>query len=281
METARYIHRRNNNLLLYVILVAIILFIAISYFSGCSTENDYEKGTELLKDKHYAAALDEFEEVDSDDPNYRMAQSKIHYIEGLLAFNDSLMQEAQVHLLKVETDDEYYHDSQLMLDKIQESLVYRNTRLAMLATKTGTDTTTIVVKEEIVQKQAPENRETLTRQSNRDHALQLERMISRFESIFQSSRAAPVSSKSSFLANMKTLENEFYSGSYNGSDQNIIALRNLISSWMWRLIQFVNQQIAENTVGETESSRHLRSEGDDLYFAVNNQLGKVKSAYAD
>ncbi|HEY3251273.1 MAG TPA: hypothetical protein VGK25_09160 [Ignavibacteria bacterium] len=50
---------------------------------------------------------------------------------------------------------------------------------------------------------------------------------------------------------------------------------------MSKRIFFVKQQIADNTVDETTTSRQFREEGDNLYFAVNNQLRKVKSVYVD
>lgn len=286
METTNNARIKNRNLLLYVTLVALSLSISAIYLNGCKTtaHSDYEKGVELLKDKQYTEALEEFAEVESGDPNYRLAQSKISYIHGLRAFNDSLMSEARTYLVKVESDDEYYHDSQLMIEKIDQSLAYHQNETAMLATKTGTDTTTVVIKEEVVQQTSPpEKKEPVVtdRQINSTHASQLEGIIRRFETSFQSARNAPVTSKSSLLANMRSIEAEFYNLAYRSNDPNVLELRRLMSSWMSKRISFVNQQIAENTVGESESSRQIRADGDNMYYSVNNQLRKVKSIYVD
>ncbi len=99
------------------ITAAVLLFLMIS---GCAGNKSYESGLELLKEKKYTEAISEFQKVPAGDKDFRLAQSKISYIQGLLSFNDSLFRAAEVRLEKVEADDEYFHDAQLMLDKITQ-----------------------------------------------------------------------------------------------------------------------------------------------------------------
>ena len=111
---------KNNSRKIFVPAKMIILLIAI-LFIGCSSDSQYEKGNKFLKQKQYTESLSEFQKIGSEDKNYLSAQSKINYINGLQAYNAGLMIEASVYLAKVTTDDEYYHDSQLMIDNINKS----------------------------------------------------------------------------------------------------------------------------------------------------------------
>src|SRR5260221_5627822 len=106
-----------------IISALLLLSVITLLFTGCSYfgMSNYEKGTIFLKDKKFSEALHEFQKVDPDNTNFTNAQSKINYINGLLAFNDGRKSEASVFLSKVLTNDEYYHDSQLMLEKINEA----------------------------------------------------------------------------------------------------------------------------------------------------------------
>src|SRR4030095_791772 len=112
------LRKRNSNAIIYVLSALLIIgFVVIVLLSK---KSHYEEGNEYLRQKQYTEALSEFQKVDADDKDFRLAQSKINYINGLRAFNDSLFQEAAVYLTKVDNDDEYRHDAQLMLDKIRD-----------------------------------------------------------------------------------------------------------------------------------------------------------------
>ena len=56
--------------------------------------------------------------VKPSDKNFQLAQSKINYIYGIRAYNDNQMAQANVYLSKVIPGDEYYGESQLLLEKI-------------------------------------------------------------------------------------------------------------------------------------------------------------------
>jgi hypothetical protein len=94
-----------------------ILIICLAFcLVGC--KNEYDKGTQFLVDKKYDLALAEFEKIQSSDENYKRAQSKISYINGLNAYNKNKFDEAKVFLDKVDSYDENYNEVKVMLDKI-------------------------------------------------------------------------------------------------------------------------------------------------------------------
>src|SRR6188768_1036629 len=101
-------------------LQVIIYLLAIFFIIGCSSTDHYKTGKEYLSLKKYPEAISEFQQVPADNKDFRLAQSKISYINGLQAFNDSLFQAAEVQLQKVAGEDEYYHDALLMLEKIMQ-----------------------------------------------------------------------------------------------------------------------------------------------------------------
>lgn len=122
---------RNRNVIMFTSASLIIVIVAIVFFLT-SGDSQYEKGDVLLKQKQYSEALAEFQKVTSSDKEFRMAQSKINYINGLRAFNEGLKQEAKVHLVKVTLEDEYYHEAQLMLEKINTRASNTQTELELL-----------------------------------------------------------------------------------------------------------------------------------------------------
>jgi hypothetical protein len=247
---------------------------AAIFIAGCSV-NHYEKGNDYLKNKQYADALAEFQKVDPDEGHFRMAQSKINYIQGMLAFNDSLFEVAEMHLQKVEKDDEYYHDSRLMLEKINQN---------RLAATIPSQKDTVIVKQEIttIPGKTTEGKEKEVVPSdaeiNRKYVSSVEKLINRFESQYQSARTADVSTKKDYVSRMNGTLAELERLAYNPSvrDGNIVDLRGKASAWMNKRIQFINKLISDGTVSETNTSRSLKEEGDKMYFGVTAALKKVR-----
>ena len=257
-----------NSILLIPLYIIVILFI-----SGCAAKH-YEKGNEYLRQGQYSEALSEFQKVDANEKDFRLAQSKINYIQGLLAFKDSLMQVAEVHLQKVEKDDEYYHDSQLMLEKISQK------KFAVTEEKKDT----VIVKHEMTTSPgtSTEKKEKEVLPSdlevNRKYVLQVEKLIIRFESLYQSARTADINLKKDYTNNMSKVLGQIDALAYNPAqkDAAILELKQKAIAWMNKRIAFINKLIEDKTVTETNTSRSLKEEGDKMYYAVTNQLKKVK-----
>jgi len=72
----------------YVILISLA-------FIGLGCKSEYDKGVHMLNEKKYDQALVEFGKVETSDDNFKRAQSKINYVNGLNAFNKSKFDEAK------------------------------------------------------------------------------------------------------------------------------------------------------------------------------------------
>ena len=272
--------KANKNSLMTVIGIFLLLAVITVVIAGYLYigKSDYEKGTNFLKDKKYTEALYEFQEVSPDNKNFSNAQSKINYIKGLLAFNDGNKTEARIFLSKVIADDEYYHDSQLMLDKINEASIGNDLQSQIDALKNKKET--VIVKKEINE----------TKNKYIDPIIQADRelsrkfvsaagsSISRFESIYQSARTASVNTKSDYGKSLESSDKEFGTLKYTAQnkDAGVLELKRLASEWMSKRIAFIRQLILEKSVSETDKSRPLKEEGDRLYSAMMNQMNKIK-----
>ncbi|MBL8016657.1 MAG: hypothetical protein JNK43_05250 [Ignavibacteria bacterium] len=257
----------------------IAAFVITLLVNGCSRDNHYENGKELLSGRKYPEAIAEFQKVQTGDKDFRLAQSKISYIQGLLSFNDSLFQAADLRLQRVEADDEYYHDAQLMLEKISK----RN----MFSQVPRTDT--VFVKEEVSGTKGREKetgsetgKETITAKTDAEltaaYVKQTKSLIEQFESLYQSGYRAPVDSKPNYLTNMSTISGKLKGQTYNAKekDAEAIELNKKAAAWMNKRVEFISRLIKDNTAAETNTSRSLKEEGDKLYYAVNQQMKKVK-----
>ncbi len=191
MESVEKIKKENKKGFLYLVSGLLILIIVV--IVSCSKMGHYEKGKEYLRNKQYSEALSEFQKVDANDENFRLAQSKINYINGVTAYNDSLTKEAEIYLAKVATDDEYYHDAQLMLDNIKQ----RN--LASEVPQQKKDT--VVIREKITREPTKKEPETSDQAISKKYAGQLQSLINKFESLYQSARTASVESKKDYVKN--------------------------------------------------------------------------------
>jgi len=254
------------------ITAAVLLFLMIS---GCAGNKSYESGLELLKEKKYTEAISEFQKVPPGDKDFRLAQSKISYIQGLLSFNDSLFRSAEVRLEKVEADDEYFHDAQLMLDKITQ----RN----KLTETPRTDT--VIIREEITGTKGREKeteKETIKAKTDAEitvaYVKQTKSLIEQFENLYQSGYKAPVDSKPNYVTNMSTVSGKLKGLTYNAKekDAEAIELNKKAAAWMNKRVEFLSKLVKENSVSETNTSRSIKEEGDKLYYAVSQQMKKVK-----
>jgi hypothetical protein len=266
---------QKGNFIKYLGNMIVIVFLILFFISGCSKNGHYQKGNEYLSDKQYSAAIAEYQKVETGDKDFRLAQSKTNYIQGLLAFRDSLFQVAELRLQRVESDDEYYHDSQLMLDKIMQ----RN----KITEAPKVDT--LIVKEEITGTKGREKeptKETVTAETDADitakFVKQTKGYIENFESLYQSGYKAPVDSKTNYLNNMTSVKNKLSSLNYNAKEKNAeaIELNKKAAAWMNKRIEFISRLIKDNTIAETNTSRSVKEEGDKLYYALGQQMRKVK-----
>jgi len=248
----------------------VLVFMAV----GCSGNRSYETGLELLKGKKYTEAIAEFQKVPTGDKNFRLAQSKINYIQGVMAFDDSLFSAAELRLEKVEADDEYFHDAQLMIDKIAQ----RN----KLTEVPRTDT--VIIREEVTGIKGREKeteKETVKAKTDAEittaYVKQTKNLIDQFESLYQSGYRASVDSKSNYLNNMSSVSGKLRGLSYNAKEKDAEAmeLNKKAASWMNKRIEFISRLIKDNSAAETNTSRSIKEEGDKLYYAVNQQMKKV------
>lgn len=256
--------------------LSIIIFsiFVISFLTGCSKTGHYEKGMELLSEKKYVEAISEFQKIDAGERDFRLAQSKIAYLQGLQAFNDSLFTTAEVQLSRVAGDDEYYHETQLMLDKIAKRK--ENTYIPK--------SDTIVIREEVSGRKSEEKtKDKIKADIKTDTELTKEfikkeiELIEKFESLYKSAYSTDTESKNNYLDNMKSVSQRLNALEYGAKDKDAVALelKQKAGTWMIKRLEFISKLIKENSVKETNSSRSLKEEGDKLYYGVTQLMKKV------
>ncbi len=272
--------KKNKNVIIYVLSAVVVVAVVLLYLLG-GTGSHYDKGNNFLREKKFNEAVSEFQKVGTSDKNFSLAQSKINYINGLNAFNDKLFPQALVYLSKVNSDDEYYHDSQLMIQKINEPTNQNDLQSQIDSLKRKKDT--VIVKHEIETKEKGKKTETLTDQEiSKRYVQKLEGIISKFEAGYQSAAVAPVPAKKEYLSNMESTKKQFINQPYEPKekDAEINLLKTDISIWMDKRIAFINQLIAENSIGvNTDIARRLKEEGDKTYSVERTQYFKVKKIY--
>jgi hypothetical protein len=257
------------------IYCAAVFITFLVLFTGCSSTGHYEKAMDHLKNKHYPEAIAEFQKINASEKDYRLAQSKIAYVQGLQAFNDSLFSAAEIQLARVTGDDEFYHEAQLMIDKINQR------RLSSFTPNTDT---LIIREEEIGSKGEEKKQDKVKVEVETDADLtkkfikQETELIEKFESLYQSSYTASVESKSNYLSNMKSVASRLNALDYGAKekDAEALELKQKATTWMNKRIDFVNQLIKDKAIKESNTSRSLKEEGDKLYYGVTQQMKKVK-----
>ena len=114
------VKRPGGNNIHFIIAGTIFLIAAavLLYFFVLNKPDHYAKGTENLRQRNYDQALTDFQKVTPDNDNFRKAQSKINFINGLDSYNKKKFDEAKLYFDKVDSYDEYYNEVKLMLDKM-------------------------------------------------------------------------------------------------------------------------------------------------------------------
>jgi tetratricopeptide (TPR) repeat protein len=277
--------KSNKNNLLAVVGVFLLLItltvIVIGYLY--LEKSDYQKGIASYKDKNFTEALFQFQKIDPDDADFINAQSRINYIKGLNSFNDENKPEAVIYLAKVTRDDEYYSEAQLMLGKLNEASIGNDLQSQIDALRESKDT--VIIRKEvtgtpvkIVEPADPTKQADL--ELSRKFVSDAENTISRFEGLYQTTRTAPLSSKSDYAKGLESVHKEFNSLKYSAQnkDAGVVELRRLASDWMSKRNSFIRQLISEKSVTETSNSIALKEEGDRLYSQMMSQLKKVKKS---
>jgi len=280
--------KSNKNSLIVIVGIFVLLAIisAVIFWYFYLRESDYEKGTNFYKDKKFTEALYEFQKINPDNEDFSNAQSNINYIYGLRSYDDSKMTEAIVFLSKVKANDEYYQNARLMLEKINEASTGNelDSQLGVLSETNEKDT--IIIKKEITGTQKktiepPDPKIQADLELSKKFVSDAGNSISRFESLYQSARTAPLKSKSDFGKSLESVNKEFNNIKYSAQnkDAGVLELKRLAGEWMSKRIAFIRQLISEKSVSETNTSRPLKEEGDRLYTAMMSQLNKVKKSF--
>lgn len=275
--------RKANNKLLFTILGSLVLLTLVVLFFVISSTSHYEKGVQYLQQKQYNQSLVEFQKVEPDDKDFKMAQSKINYISGLRAFNDNLRPQAITFLSKVDPADEYYHESQLMLDKLK--FAENKIDLESLNGVVQNLKDTVIIKEKVIEKSPAEGQPNDTYSQNnidRSYVNSVDYLINSFRSMYQSAGNVQGVSKREIYKNMDSVYNELLKTSYPGKEKNsmLSELHNLASNWMQKSLTYINSQLVDNTVsGESNNSKY-KSDEEKAYSLLVNQLNKVKSFYS-
>jgi hypothetical protein len=280
IQKKRDVYKKN----IFVLIGVFILVVIITLLIGCKYigESDYDKGAKYCKEKKFTEALYEFQKVDPDNINFNNAQSKINYINGLQSFNDGKMAEAIVYLSKVLSNDEYYHDSQLILEKINGANMGNNLQSQIDSLKNKKDT--VIIKREVNHEKKKDPIDPNIKadlELSRKFASEIENSISRFENQYQSARTSPVNTKSDYGKKLESIDKEFNNLKYLAQNKNagVIELKKLTSEWMSKRIALIRQLASEKTISETTNiSRSLKEEGDSQYIAMMSQLKKVKKS---
>jgi len=256
-----------NKMILPLVVTGIVLFLIIMYFV-LSGQSHYERGLQYLKEDQYTEALVEFQEVDTDEKDFRMSQSKINYINGLLAYKDGVYPQSKLYLAKVEPSDEYYREARLMMDKID--LAIKQGNLELLTEQLRQNKDTVIIKEKVIETAPDKVGEAETRnedlETSKKYKLEVQNLSGKFEALYQSAKNSSVESKKIFIKDMDSLYSEFKKIE-NSSEPNarMRELKQLADSWMQNRISYINRLIAENSVNETNSSLALKEEGDKDY----------------
>lgn len=275
--------KKNRSSIPLIITTFLLLFLvtgAVLWYVF-AWKSDYEKGANYLREKQFTEALFEFQKVSPADKDFNNAQSKIYYINGLRSFEEGKNPEAIVFLSKVIANDEYYHDAQLMIEKIND-FNSGGSLLAQIDSLKKNKDTVIIQKHTTINNGKAEEPVNPQIQADielsREYISKLSSSISRFEGVYQSARTAPLNTKSDYNKSMESLDKESNNLKYSAGnkDEGVLELKRLTSQWMDKRISFIRQLISERSVSETNLSKPTKEEGDRLYASVISQLSKVK-----
>ena len=272
---------KNNFYIMIISFLLLFMAAGVVFWFIYTGKTDYEKGSIYLKDKKYTEAIYEFQKVSPESKDFLNAQSKINYINGLFSYNAGKNSEAFIYLSKVRNDDEYYHDSQQMLEKMDDDNLGNNLQSQIDSLKNKKDT--VIIRKETTINQG-KTREPVDPQVqvdleySRKFISELSSSISRFEGVYQSARTAPLNTKSDYSKSMESLDKESANLKYLAvnKDNGVLDVKNTASQWMNKRISFIRQLISEKSISETNLSRPTKEEGDRMYSSLMSQLNKVK-----
>lgn len=108
----------SNSVIYWVIGCVFTIILASVIIIILTRSSEYENGIRFLHANDLNSARAEFLKIAQDNNTYEMAQSKINYIDGLIAYNKNDLEASKNYLVKVDESDEYYPDAKLMLDRI-------------------------------------------------------------------------------------------------------------------------------------------------------------------
>ncbi|MCY7360718.1 MAG: hypothetical protein LH629_01410, partial [Ignavibacteria bacterium] len=289
--------RKSKNGLIIGLVTGLILTTVIIMFYLLSGPSDYEKGPQFIHQKQYSEALVEFQKVETEDKDFRMAQSKINYINGKKAFNDGLYPQAEVYLTKVEVSDEYYQESQLMIDKTK--LAKRQNDFDSLSEKVNNGRKDTLIIMEKIAETSDKNTNNINNDNinqavpktkndenaNRLYISSLEKLINNYKILFTNAKDADLVSKGEKIKLMDSIYNETVKLDYTVSDRNamVMELKNLTGLWMQKSITYLNsmnndnKENADTSVGTTYKNKE---EYEKQFTLMNNMLKKVKTYFS-
>ncbi|MEO6695364.1 MAG: hypothetical protein ABIY50_10915 [Ignavibacteria bacterium] len=265
-------YREKNKLTIPLVIAGVVLLLLIMYFA-MSGDSNYDRGLKYLKQQQYTEALVEFQKVDTDEKEFRMAQSKINYINGLLTYKEGNYPQSKLYLTKVEPSDEYYREARLMIDKMD--LASKQGNLELLTEQLKQDKDTVIIKERVIEKQPDKVGGAETRtddtESIRKYRTALESISGKFEALYQTAKSASVPVKKEYVTDMDSLYSEFQKFT-SGQSSGTTELRQLANSWMQKRMSHINRLIAENSVSDTKSTMALKEEGDKDYRLLQSMI---------
>jgi hypothetical protein len=264
-----------NNVLKYVLAtMGVVLLLAILLFT-LSGGSNYESGMKYLNQKQYSEAIFEFSKVEPDEKEFKMAQSKINYINGLKSHEQGMKSESLEFLAMVDPLDEYYRESQLMIDKTK--MEYKQVNLEALNEQISRVKDKVIIQEQsLIHKSAEvsNSAEGLSGQddlsstnSNTEQILtQLLGQVTQFENQYQSALDASTDVRKSYLNKVDSLHAVFNNKiTSKGADSRMIQVYNLSASWMQKRMNHIAQLISGR---ENESSITTKQDGDRAYDAL-------------
>lgn len=244
------------------ISIIVILFFLIN------ADSHYEKGVKFLSEKNYSEALFEFQKVEPGEKEFKMAQSKINYINGLVASGQNAYSSALMSLAKVDRSDEYYNEAQLLIEKINSE--NKRVNLESLSKQLNKVADTVIIKEVLVEAATEQVNEaeakTSVNKNTNPLLVPLQKLITQFEYQYQASGNSPGTSKKEYLKQMDSLYNYHISNNLTRKgDAAVIEINNATESWMQKRIVLVNELMKEKSGQVSETARMIKEEGDRMY----------------
>lgn len=264
-----------NNLLKLILGIISVSAVLVLLFFIFNRDSDYEKGIKLLNNKNYTEALFEFQKVSSEDQEFRMAQSKINYINGITALDMGKKSEALMLLVKVEKSDQYYRETQILIGKINSENTLVN--LESLSQQINSKPDTVVIIEKVNEAETEkvneaESKSTATKYNN-PALVSLHKMITQFEYQYQAAENPGSSTRKENLRLMDSLYNYQISSDISGKgDAAVIEISRTTESWMRMRIDLVSELIKNNSRDETKTIVMIKEEGDKMYSKLLSLL---------